>query len=407
MTAGHRADAAMAAVAAALLLSLAAIVAATAGAAAPAADGDTLSGPFAFPISTARVETTPMAAALRIPGKVVPAPLGEARVIAPAPGAVIYPPNPPRIGQTVKKGDALADFAYLFEVHDAVHLLNQRWPVLQSLLKAQRDQVAAHVEYERAQALANAPAGTEYERVHALVGAEAVARAEARWKAAQADVDAWIKRLELYDKQIQTSEPTRQTLVSPITGVIADTRFTQGQLVHEADPLFTIANLSEVWIEGTVSVADADSIKRTDTATVFLPGVVIAPRQARRQSVVPLVEGETRMVKLQYSVPNADRLLRFNMSVDLFVEQRDRGAAAPALTVPRAAVLTREQRAFVFVKVGADKYARREVRVRGENARMIAIDAVAAGDQVVVEGNRQLWSILEEGAGPATQAHVR
>ena len=356
-----------------------------------APDPDVAQGPFSFTISTVPVEESLISGHVRVPARVVAAPHSEVRVAAPAPGFISYPSGPLQVGRRVQKGETLVLFQHHFNLHDYVHLFNERRRVLRELIRAEREEVAARVAYERAQELAELQVVSKGEML----------QHETRWREAAADARAWTRRLELHDHQIQSSDPTIRPIVAPITGIIAEIRVPQGQLVHEADSLLTLVDLSEVWVEGVTSVAEAPVFERADSAWLVLPGNMGEARKGRRRVIVPVVDDNGRMLRVYYSVPNAEALLRLNMSVDLLV---DRGDRHTALTVPRSAVLSQEQKSFVFVRVAPDRYVRREVRSLSEDAHALAIEGLVRGEEVVVEGNRQLLAVVEEGEGRAPQA---
>jgi RND family efflux transporter MFP subunit len=357
-------------------------------------DPGIITGPFPFTITTARVTEALVERRTRIPGRVIAAPQGEVRIDAPAPGFVSYPDNPPRIGQIVRKGATLAVFQYHFELHDSVHLLNQRWLVLKDMLRAEQDRVQRRIDLERVQEVAKVEGASRAE----------VLEAQTRLRVAEAQAQAWTRRLELHDQQIEATKPNVQPLVAPVGGMIAETHSPQGQLVHEAAPLITIVNLDEVWVEGVAPVADAAWLNRASVAWVVLPGADQEPRRARRPTVAPTVHGDTRTIRLQFSVPNPDHLLRLNMSVDVFVDrgERDRG-----LTVPRSAIITRDQKSFVFLRVGQDRYSLAEVRPAADAMDPVPIEGLRAGDEIVVAGHERLGMILEQGDGSSVAGHVQ
>lgn len=353
-----------------------------------------VTGPFAFAVTTRQAAETTVPRRVRVHGKVVAAPRGKVQVTAPASGFVSYTGHPPRTGQAVRQGDTLAIFQYQYELHDAVHLLNERWIVLRELLEAERERARTLVDYERLQEVAKTDGASRAE----------VKAAETRWRVAAADQQTWTRRLALQDQQIQASEPNRQPLVAPITGTIAETATPQGQLVHEGDPLFTLVDLTDVWIEGLLPVADANWVNAVTTARITVPGSDEAPRPARLRAVAPAVDGGTRTLRVQFSMPNPGALLRFDMSVDLELE---RGETYRAVTVPASALLKRDQQTFVFLRVAPEQYVLRAVRVLADDPETTPVDGLHDGDEVVVAGQQQLWTILEQGPGIAVRTDAQ
>ena len=84
------------------------------------------------------------------------------------------------------------------------------------------------------------------------------------------------------------------------------------------------------------------------------------------------------------------------MSVDVFI---DRGERTRRLTVPKSAIIRRDDKSFVFLRVAPDRYALAEVRPTADAMDAVPIEGLRAGDELVVQGHDRLWMILEQGDG--------
>ena len=100
--------------------------------------------------------------------------------------------------------------------------------------------------------------------------------------------------------------------------------------------------------------------------------------------VLPLLDPQSRTIKVRLEFPNPDLALKPGMfgDVTLAVE------AADGVTVPESAIIDSGTRQVVFVGVGGGRYEPRLVRlgVRGDG-RAEVLSGVAEGEQVVVRAN--------------------
>jgi multidrug efflux pump subunit AcrA (membrane-fusion protein) len=153
-----------------------------------------------------------------------------------------------------------------------------------------------------------------------------------------------------------------------------------GQRVMAGDPLYRIADLSVVWLEGEVFEQDLPLLRvGTEVIATFqaLPGV---QRTGRISYVYPTLNPDTRTARVRVELPNRDMSLKPGMYATL----RFTGESARGLSVPRSAVLATGTRNLVFLKGRGTRFEPREVIV-GVSAddRVQVLHGLAAGDTVV------------------------
>ncbi len=200
--------------------------------------------------------------------------------------------------------------------------------------------------------------------------------------------DATKRRLRLWDvsdnqiDDVLRSGHVRRTitLYVPSSGVIAEKRVVQGQSIVAGEPLYTIADLSQLWLEIQLREADAAMIRIGTIADVELAA---APGRTLRgivSFVFPTVDSMSRTVRARVVVPNADHLLKPGM----YASVRLSTPARSALTVPTSAVLRTGERDLVFVDMGAGELMPQEVRLGrtgGQYSEILA--GLAPGQRVV------------------------
>lgn len=248
---------------------------------------------------------------LELLGKVIAKPGNLVEVLAPMTCRVIFDNGfRPSLGKQVRAGQTLVTLEHHYKMHDWVHLLNERWPIQVEALAAKRRMIEAEVELERARYLYQNRVATLKE----LQAAEAAAALASR------EYQRWRERLENHDRQIRQQELVRRPLQSPISGTLVEVNFTQGQLVYEGEKLFTILDLSTVWIEARLAEYQAARLGRLPRNISFsapaFPGREFIGRLIK---IGEKVEEQTRAIPVFFEVANRQKLLRPGMFVSAHV----------------------------------------------------------------------------------------
>ena len=196
------------------------------------------------------------------------------------------------------------------------------------------------------------------------------------------------RRLQLWDvSEAQIEDVLRNgrvqrtlTVYSPASGVVVEKKVVSGQSTTPGEALYTIADLSEVWIDLEVREADAASVRVGAGAGVEFTGLPGRPFKGRVEYVYPTLQEETRSVRARVSVANTGGALKPGMYATVIV----RAPTRRALAVPSSAVLRTGQRNVVFVEMGAGRLMPHEVeigRVTGDLTEVLS--GVEPGQRVV------------------------
>jgi cobalt-zinc-cadmium efflux system membrane fusion protein len=226
--------------------------------------------------------------------------------------------------------------------------------------------------------------------------------AQAAYRSAEADYKSALARLN----SLGASGGNGATygLATPIAGTVVERNAMPGQIVGPTTNLFTVADLSRVWITVDLYEADANRVHPGTVAVVSprsLPGDNFTARVTFTGGVVDTV---THTVKLRLEVSNPDRRLRPGM----FAEVRFETALQPADTSGRSGVMVPEDavqdvngKSVVFVPGGVrGLFIVRPVIVSGTTiGRMVTVTSgLKSGEQVVVKGAFQLKAELTKGS---------
>jgi cobalt-zinc-cadmium efflux system membrane fusion protein len=301
------------------------------------------------------------------------------------------------LGQEVAKGDILA----------VIHSADL------GLAKAQFMEVQARLE------LATSTFEREQELHEKKISSEAdYLSASSEFKAAEAHYAASERRLRLFGldtDQINSIRSEKENgsfaellLRAPQSGTIIAQNISAGALVDTTQSLYTIADLSNVWVwydlyEKDLAVLhDQLSSGRTVAAKVRVKAFEGEMFDGMGDLIGSEVDEHTRTVKLRVQVKNEQHKLKPGMFAEAEISIRLKGSIT---AVPSSAVLSDEGKAFVFQQWKDDLWIRHDVQV-GEDVGGIVevLNGLPKGATVVSRGGFMLKSdILREkmGAGCA------
>ena len=173
---------------------------------------------------------------------------------------------------------------------------------------------------------------------------------------------------------------------APIAGVITKRNANPGLNVDLSTPLFTVTDLSDVWVIADLYERNFANVGVGNPATITTtsyPGLAL---KGRVDYIDPQVEEQTRTAKLRVQVPNAGTRLRFGMFVDVSVADR---SPRPVVLIPKAALQTVGTQSVVYVATHGEpsRFMQREVLAGDTMGNQVAVlKGVEPGDLVVTEG---------------------
>lgn len=192
------------------------------------------------------------------------------------------------------------------------------------------------------------------------------------------------------DRILRTGRAQRTlTLHAPVSGIVVEKNILSGQAVQAGQPLYTIADLSEVWVEAEVREADAGLIAEGDVATVEVSAFPGRPLQGRVEYVYPTLQEQARTLKARIAIANPDGRLKPGM----YATVRLSAPGRTALTVPTSAILNTGERRVVFVDMGAGEIMPHEVEIgsiAGEYSEVLS--GLEPGQRVVTSAQYMLDS---------------
>ena len=178
-------------------------------------------------------------------------------------------------------------------------------------------------------------------------------------------------------------------ITASIQGTIVERQVTVGQVVQPADALFTVANLSHVWVVAELPEQQASWAHKGDEAEVTIAALPNETLHGQLIYVADMVDPNTRTVTVRIELPNPQRNLKPHMLANLLIRKQ----GVQELILPDSAVIRDNDTDHVFVETGPDEFELRPVTLGALNVNSRPIlDGLNLGDKVVVEGGFHLNS---------------
>jgi RND family efflux transporter MFP subunit len=213
---------------------------------------------------------------------------------------------------------------------------------------------------------------------------DALAQADELISASRKRLELWgITQAQLEKLAADPMSAARVTLYANASGIVMERKVSEGQYVNAGDTLFTVADLSTVWVKLDVYEPDLRLV-RTGNAVEMTSDAAPGKLRGRVDFIDTAVNHDTRTASLRVQVANPGMRLRPGMYV------RGTIFAAPemALVVPRSAIIDTGTRNLVYVSRGNGVYEAREVKAGQASGNTVPIyDGLSHGDHVVVEGS--------------------
>jgi len=237
--------------------------------------------------------------------------------------------------------------------------------------------------------------------------------------AAQPDwlLDAARQRLRQWnisDSEIARLETSGQvqreiTIVSPVSGYIIERNALPNQFVQPETKLYTVAELSQIWVDAQVFQTDVGRLVTGDPATVTVdayPGRIF---RGRVWQILPQVDSSTRTVQVRLVFDNPGLMLKPGMYVNVVLGI----PLGTQLVIPTSGVLQSGTRQIAFIDHGNGYLEPRQIEtgLRVDDG-FVVLKGLHAGERIVssanflIDSESQLQSALGQFAPPPPGAGV-
>jgi cobalt-zinc-cadmium efflux system membrane fusion protein len=200
-----------------------------------------------------------------------------------------------------------------------------------------------------------------------------------------------------YLTNVGAGDYTSLDVTAPEAGEIIEKSVRLGAAVEPDEKLYTIANLSELWVDFHVSLRDAVILKSGQVATVESSVTRGQKSDGKVIYVAPLADEATRTVLVRATLPNGDRAWRPGTPVTVSAIASSEGETdRTMLSVPASALVDYDGGKAVFVRNGDSTFQALPVEIGESDGRVTRIvSGLEAGQTVVSLNAAQLKGHLE------------
>ena len=183
----------------------------------------------------------------------------------------------------------------------------------------------------------------------------------------------------------QTMQPRSIVPIkAPQGGVITDHRVREGMYVTPEDAMFTIVDLSEVWVMVDIFEHQIDWVRPGLTAEIRTLAYPDRSWEGKVEFVYPEVHPQARTLRARLEFTNADELLMPNMFVEAVIYG---GPKREVLVIPREALILTGEREMVVKVVGDNQFQPVEVQTgMWQGSEVEVRSGLEEGDEVVLSG---------------------
>ena len=296
------------------------------------------------------------------------------------------------LGDIVEPGDPL----FVIHASEFVQAQNDLITALANLTAARSQLVMAQTTERRNHELYLAQGGAlkDWQQSQTdLITAQNTVRAD---EIAPHAVRSRLRILGKSDKEIASLEaaPTQKLdpeaiVPSPIRGTITQRQIGVGQYINSeangaANPVFTISDLSTVYLIANVREVDAPLMRPGLPLEVHVLAYPDRVFKGKISWVAPSIDLNTRRLPARADVENPDGALKPGMFANFSIIT---GAASTAPAVPQEAIVYEGEEARVWVVIDGDSLALREIRTgRASNGMVEVLAGLSPGEKVVTSG---------------------
>ena len=244
-------------------------------------------------------------------------------------------------------------------------------------------------------------------RIRTLVEKKIVARkellqAETDYKIAQTELQNDQERLSLYgasSSKVQSSSYNKASLMvpAPISGTITEKHAIVGELSDPSKSLFTVVDLSSIWVVVDIYEKDLAKVRTGQRATVTVDAYPDVKLTGHVTYIADVLDAATRTLKVRVEVPNPGRMLKPEMFAR--VELAPSASAVMTLAVPEDAIQEIDGKKVIFVADDRGEVFRPETVETGRfsGGQVEIISGLREGQRYAGKGSFILKSELKKG----------
>ena len=292
-----------------------------------------------------------------------------------------------KIGDRVQAGQTLA----LFDNLEAIDLSAQEQSARAEIAKLNAQLVPAVRQSERSRRLADIGASPEKDAEFSKSEEQGIRASIASQQALLRGIQQRLHRYGLSS----SSQGSIGSLRAPFSGVVTKATVSAGEVVEPGRELFTVADLSRVWVQAEVYEKDLGRIRVGQDAAIRVDTYPNESFAGRVTYISDVLDPQTRTARVRCEVENRVMRLKTDMFANIELPTK---FSKQALAVPASALQQVEGKNVVFVQRASTRFEMKQVE-RGVTVNEMTeiVSGLTAGDRVVTQGAFHLKSILAGG----------
>jgi multidrug efflux pump subunit AcrA (membrane-fusion protein) len=198
-----------------------------------------------------------------------------------------------------------------------------------------------------------------------------------------------LKQWGIPEREIQDLEETGQIkremeIDSPASGFIVERNALPNMYVQPGTKLYSIADLSTVWVYAQVFQNDIGRVKTGDSAIITVDSYAGRTFPGRVSFLSPQLDQTTRTAKVRLEIPNPDMKLSLGMFVNVKLDL----ALGRQLVIPASGVYQSGTRQLAFIDRGDGHFEPREIELGARAGDdFVVTKGLKAGERVVTSAN--------------------
>ncbi len=267
---------------------------------------------------------------------------------------------------------------------------------------AGKDLISAEAEQQRAKA--------EYDFQSNISLNREVQQARAEVETARTEVTHYRNSLRTVGAAVSAEghdqrphDTSTITLRAPVSGTVTERMVNAGAGIEVGKPIFTIANISTLWIIANVPEAQVGRLRVGAPAEVRSAALGDSVFNGRVTYIDPTLNEETRTARVRVEIANRQERLKVGMFVEVGFQSVLAAPGAPAesaVAIPEDAVQRIAERTVVFLPEEGKEghFEVRDIEVGGTQDRFTRVTSgLKPGERVVTKGSFTLKTMLLKG----------
>ena len=294
-----------------------------------------------------------------------------------------------KVGDRVEAGRTLA----IFDNIEAGELLSQEQSARADLERLKAQLIPLTRQAERSRRLADIGAGAEKDYESSKAEKEAI---EADIRSQQALIDGIRQRLRRFGVPDDTPRSAFLTpLKAPFAGVVTKAQASPGDTIEASRDVFTVADLSRVWVQAEVYEKDLGRIRVGQSAFITVDTYPNEFFEGKVTYISDVLDPQTRTARVRCEVVNRNMRLKTDMFANIQLPTK---FSKQAIAVPTSALQEVEGKNVVFIRRSQTQFEKREVgKGVTVNNQTEIVSGLKSGEPVVAQGAFHLKSILAGG----------